>query len=94
MAKTWISSCCFWKFCTAKNSFTKVCTILTALLIFEELFSFAVIKPTNTCEEEKELGKSDLPEIVIRPDPGIDNLRKHDYKKTIPSTGVLMMVSS
>ena len=79
-----ISSCLFWKFCTAKNIFTTVCTALTTFLIFKELFSFAVIKPTNTYEEEKEVERSDLPEVVICPDPAIDtdNLRKHGYEKT------------
>ena len=79
-----MSSCLFWKLCTAKNIFTTVCTALTTFLIFKELFSFAVTKPTNTFEEEKEVEKGDLPEVVICPDPAIDteNLRKHGYEKT------------
>ena len=84
IVKLRMRSCLFWKFCTVKNIFTTVCTALTAFLIFKELFSFAVIKPTNTYEEGKELERSDLPEVVICPDPAIDidNLRKHGYEKT------------
>ena len=70
--------------CSAKNIFTAVCTILTALLIFKELFSFAVLRPTNTYQEEKQLDRSDLPEVVVCPDPAfdLDDLRKHGYEKT------------
>ena len=69
---------------SAKNIFGVVCTILTLLLIFQELFSFAVLRPTNTYQEEKQLDRSDLPEIVVCADQGFDlnNLRKHGYEKT------------
>ena len=72
------------RFCTFKNVFTLVCTILSALLIFQELFSFAVTRPTITYQEEKELDRSDLPEVVVCTDPGFDlqDLRKHGYEKT------------
>ena len=72
------------RFCTFKNVFALVCTILSALLIFQELFSFAVTRPTITYQEEKELDRSDLPEVVVCPDPGFDSddLRKHGYEKT------------
>ena len=72
------------RFCSIKNVSTVVCTILTALLTFKELFSFAVTRPTITYQEEKELDRSDLPEVVVCPDPGFDSddLRKHGYEKT------------
>ena len=72
------------RFCSVKNVFTLVCTILTALLIFQELFSFAVTRPTITYQEERELDRSDLPEVVVCPDPSFDleDLRKHGYEKT------------
>ena len=72
------------RFCSVANIFTAVCTALTALLIFKELFSFSVTRPTNTYEEEKQLERSDLPEVVVCPDPGfdLDDLRRHGYEKT------------
>ena len=82
--KTKIHFCHLQSLCSVKNVFTAVCTILTALLIFKEVFSFAVLRPTNTYQEEKQLDRSDLPEIVVCPDPGFDSddLRKHGYEKT------------
>ena len=81
--KTGIKFCHLQSLCSVKNVFTAVCTILTGLLIFKELFSFAVLRPTNTYQEEKQLDRSDLPEIVVCPDPGFDSddLRKYGYKE-------------
>ena len=56
-----------------KNIFTAVCTLLTLLLIFQELYSFVVLKPTSISGEEKVLEASDLPEAV-QFSAGIDTL--------------------
>ena len=66
-----------------KNIFTTVCTALTLLLIFQELYSFAVLKPTSISSEEKVLQASDLPEVVICADPGLDpkSIEKYGYDR-------------
>ena len=58
--------------------------IPSALLIFKELFTFGVKKPTITFQEEKELDEADLPEVLLCPQPGFSsaNLRRHGYEKT------------
>ena len=75
-------SACF-GFFTFKNIFTAVCTALTLLLIFQELYSFAVIKPTSISTEEKVLQPNDLPEVVICADPGLDpkSIEKYGYDR-------------
>ena len=66
-----------------KNIFTAVCTVLTLLLIFQELYSFVVLKPTSISGEEKVLEASDLPEVVICADPGLDPkaIEKYGYDR-------------
>ena len=70
-------------FFSFKNIFTSVCTALTLLLIFQELYSFAVIKPTSISTEEKVLQASELPELVICADPGLDpkSIEKYGYDR-------------
>ena len=70
-------------FFTFKNIFTLVCTALTLILIFQELYSFAVLKPTSIYREEKVLEARDLPEVVICADPGLDTtaIEKYGYDR-------------
>ena len=52
------------------------------LLIYQELVTFSVTKPTTTSKEEKKLDTSDLPEVVVCLDPGFDTeiMRKYNYR--------------
>ena len=65
-----------------KNCFTLVCLSLTLLLIYQELVTFSVTKPTATSKEEKKLDTSNLPEVVICLDPGFDTAIMHKYNYT------------
>ena len=78
---TKICSKCLGKHLNFGNILTLVCSLLTLLLISQELYSFLVIKPTTTSKEEKELQPSDLPEIVLCLYPGFDSnvLEKYGY---------------
>ena len=52
------------------------------MLIYQELVTFSVTKPTSTTKEEKKLDTSDLPEVVVCLDPGFDTdvMRKYNYR--------------
>ena len=69
--------------CSFSTLFTLICTILTLLLIFQELFTFAVVKPTTSSREEKERETSDLPDVVFCLDPAFDsaNLTRFGYQR-------------
>ena len=69
--------------CSLNTLFTLICTILTLLLICQELFTFAVVKPTTTSQEEKELETNDLPDVVFCLDPAFDsvNLTRFGYRR-------------
>ena len=62
--------------------FKFTCTLLTLLLICQELYYFAVTKPTVTSAEEKGIDIRDLPEVVICLDTGFNKtvLKKYGYK--------------
>ena len=62
--------------------FKFTCTLLTLLLICQELYYFAVTKPTVTSAEEKDIDMTDLPEVVICLDTGFNKtvLKKYGYK--------------
>ena len=66
---------------TARNFFTLVCSGLTIFLITQELYNFAITKPTSTAKEEEQLRASDIPEVVVCPDPGFNSsaFEKHGY---------------
>ena len=51
-------------------------------MIGQELFTFAIVKPTTTSKEEKDLEISDLPEVVVCLEPGFDTevLKNYGYK--------------
>ena len=57
-----------------RNLFKCVCALLSAFLVFQELYNYVVIKPTTSAKEEKELKSSDIPETVICGFPGFDDV--------------------
>lgn len=65
-----------------KNGLSFACASLTLLLIYNELVTLMVTKPTTTSKGEKELETSDLPEVVICLVPGFDHVavEKYGYK--------------
>ena len=66
---------------TASNFFTLVCSLLTIFLLSQELYNFAVTKPTSTAKEEEQLKASDIPEVVACLEPGFNSsaFEKHGY---------------
>ena len=64
-----------------KNCLTLLCASLTLFLIYRELVTFAVTKPTISSKEEKELETRDLPEVVACLVPGFDDevMQKYHY---------------
>ena len=70
-------------FFTAKNFFTLACSVLTLLLLFQELYNFVVTKPTSTSQEEKQLKTSDIPDVVVCLDPGFNSSALEKYGYTI-----------
>ena len=76
------SSKLFLELCSLRKVFTLSCTLLTLLLVYQELINFLVTKPTTTSNEEKELQIRDLPEVVICLEPGLDSkaMEKYGYK--------------
>ena len=58
---------------TLRNLFTSVCSVLTLLLICQELDTFVNIKPTSTSKEELEPGGADIPETVLCANPGFSS---------------------
>ena len=75
------------KLFTFKNVFTIICSILTSYLICDVLLTYVVEKPTTTSREEKELEITDLPEVVVCLDPGLnyESLEKNGYHGTYVS---------
>ena len=67
---------------TWKNLIASICSLLTVLLICQELYRYVVVRPTTTSKEEKGLRSSDIPETVVCADPGFasDVLKKYGYK--------------
>ena len=61
--------------------FTLLCAILTLLLIYQELVTFAITKPTSSSREEKDFESRDLPDVVLCFDHGFDSkvLKKYGY---------------
>ena len=68
-----------------KNAFTILCSFLTLALIFQVMFTYVVTKPTTTSKEEKKLEITDIPEVVVCLDPGLDYeslFKYHGYQGT------------
>ena len=66
---------------TASNFFTLDCSLLTIFLLSQELYNFAVTKPTSTAKEEEQLKASDIPDVVACLEPGFNSsaFEKHGY---------------
>ena len=64
-----------------KKVFTISCALFALFLICQELFTFAVTKPTSTSKAERDLKIDDLPEVVICLEPGLDSdvLKTYGY---------------
>ena len=60
---------------------TFLCTILTLLLIYQELVAFTITRPTSNFQEEKKLETMDIPEVVLCFEPGFDSkvLSRYGY---------------
>ena len=76
-----------------KNMFTVLCSILTMLLIYQLLLTYLVKKPTTTSEQKKDLELSDLPEVVVCLEPGLNSsaLEQNGYHPTMYWRGVLQL---
>ena len=70
-------------FCNFRNFFKLICALLTVFLIYQELFTFAIEKPTTTSKEDREIDINDIPDVVMCLEPGIDTnvLRQYGYKQ-------------
>ena len=81
---------------TFKNAFTLLCSAITLLLIYQLVVTFVVEKPTTTAKLEKKLEKSDLPQVVVCMDPGLNSLalKKFGYHDTSYFEGKLQPHSS
>ena len=77
-----MSSRWLWKHLTLTNMFTLICSILTFLLICQELRTFVFLKPTTTPKGEKEVEPADIPDTLICLEPGFDPvaLKKYGYR--------------
>ena len=89
-----VSMCCYWLHSRFRwRMFLKLaCTVLTFLLICQELFTFVVTKPTSMSTQEKELQMKDLPEVFICLEPGADIkvLKKYGYHPNVYYRGSSM----
>ena len=65
------------------NFFTLACSVLTLLLLIQEVFNFVVTKPTTTSKEEKQLKAKDIPDVVVCLDPGFNSRALEKYGYTI-----------
>ena len=57
--------------------------VLCALVIFQELYVFFILKPTLTKSVKSSIEKDDFPEILICPEPSSygEQLVKHGYNE-------------
>ena len=76
-----------------KNMFTALCCTLTMYLICQLLLTYLVEKPTTTSEQKKDLELSDLPEVVVCLEPGLNSssLEENGYHPTMYWRGVLQL---
>ena len=66
---------------TARKFFTLICSLLTVFLLAQEVYNFAITRPTSTAKEEEQLKASDIPDVVVCPEPGFNSsaFEKHGY---------------
>ena len=76
-----------------KNMFTALCCTLTMYLICQLLLTYLVEKPTTTSEQKKDLELSDIPEVVVCLEPGLNSssLEENGYHPTMYWRGVLQL---
>ena len=82
MRSTWLRvKICLQQILDLRKVFTFLCAVLTLLLIFQELFAFAITRPTSNFQEEKDLQTGDIPEVVLCFEPGFDfsKLERYGY---------------
>ena len=74
----------FLSLCSLEKVFKFACTVLTLILIGQEVVNFAITKPTVTSMEEKDLEIDDIPEVLICIEPGLDKevLKKYGYNRS------------
>ena len=74
----------FLSLCSLEKVFKFACTVLTLILIGQEVVNFAITKPTVTSMEEKGLEIDDIPEVLICIEPGLDKevLKKYGYNRS------------
>ena len=60
------------RYFTLKNFFSLICSLLTIAMVCQELYTFAIERPTSVSTEEGSLGSDDFPELVICSEPGLD----------------------
>ena len=65
-----------------KNFFSLICTSLTLYLVYQELYTFSISRPTTISTETGIFEKDDLPELVICSEPGLDikAVEKYGYR--------------
>ena len=63
---------------TFKYIFTFSCSVVTLLLISQLFFTFVAERPTITSKLERDLEKSDLPDVVLCMDPGLNDVTLND----------------
>ena len=61
------------KHCTINTLVQLLCTLLTLLLIYQELVTFTVTRPTTVSSEEKILDPETFPEISVCLEPGLNS---------------------
>ena len=62
-----------------KNIFTAVCLAISLVLIVQLLHVFVEEKPTATANLDEQLEITDLPEVVVCMNPGINNATSLKY---------------
>ena len=71
--------------CSLRKVLKLSCALLTLFLIYQLIHTFLVIRPTTTSKEEKDLDISDLPEVVICLENGLDSkvLENYGYSRPV-----------
>ena len=61
------------KHCTINTLVQLLCTLLTLLLIYQELVTFTITRPTTVSSEEMILDQDTFPEISVCLEPGLNS---------------------
>ena len=74
------------KHCSLSSLVQLLCTFLTVFLIYQELVTFMVTRPTTVSSEEKTLDHDTFPEILVCLDPGLNStaIAELGYDKGTP----------